>query len=216
MRNYFLIASLCFCAISLLTFFSGCVRQNAPTSGTDAAPSKDKVFISGTLKLPATAQSQPSLFLEIHDAEGTPIPLASRLKQKLSSHFALVTSPSEASCILHVAIPFEGSCDAASLQKMTDAGFGSATPKSGAGGCGILADILLVTRQVPDTGKLHTTHLKNISARNALDNAQVRIGVHVPGEDLQKARAILEKTLLDELGNTFDNRSARVPPIQKS
>lgn len=175
-------------AILLCACFSctGCLRQDAEmyeshsqeTPGfMHSSSGKVKSFISGSLRLPAETANLPTLYIDVHDAKGQQLLLPSQLERQARSAFEIVDNPSKARHILHVTILDCGTCSESELKKVVESGFGSSSSLFGTGGSGLVADVLLVTRRVPDDKKERTVFLKNVSARNALESAQMRLGI---------------------------------------
>lgn len=184
-----------------LTVF-GCVRQQK-------AVAQDEVrsYISGSLDLPSHPEAPKLIYIEATE-QGKPLPVSGKVKAALAAeNFRIVDNPSEAGYILNLSVLQSGEVNPENFQKLVDEGYGKPAQFQGAGGEGLLVDALLVQRRIPAHSKAGKVRLKNISSRNALESAQMRMGVLIPRQvvDHKAAREALAiniaRILRSELAN---------------
>lgn len=187
----------------MLLSFSGCVRQNETPVTEDGEISS---YSSGSLFLAKHSDSPRDIYIEARDASGKQLKVSSNLKAALGAeNFQVVDSPSEAGYILHVNILQEGPVSIDTLKRLVSDGYGSEAHFAGSGAEALLADTLLVQRRVPTEKRPSHARLKNISTRNALESASMRIGVLLPREvsDHLAAREALSINLARALRNAL-------------
>lgn len=173
---------------SALWFLSGCVRQHE--SDGSAPQTEALTYTSGSLHLPDHADAPRVIYVEARNSDGQSLPISKNLQAALAAeHFRIVDSPSEAGYILNIKILQRGKVDPANLGALTQAGYGSPARFMGTGGVGMLVDALLVQRRVPSASKPANARLKNISARNAMESAQMRLGAVIPRSVSDQAAA---------------------------
>lgn len=194
--------------ILLLSVFclAGC-KQQPPSGNVEITPSEITTFVSGNLGLRKPSDVPATLYIDAHNDSGAPLRIPEKLARNMGDdHFRIVHSPSDAGYILHIAILHEGAASEADMQRLVNAGYDSRVQVSGGSCQGLLADALLVLRRVPEARKEHMAHLKNVSTRNALENAQMRIGLldckNASGQDQEMLIGKLSQTLRQELSKT--------------
>lgn len=207
--NYKKINLLHFCRCStfyilcIVLFFAsfGCVRQQ------QAVADEIQSYRSGDLNISSSSTSPKLIYVEARDA-GRPLPVSQKLKSALAAeNFRIVNTPSEANYILHLNVLQSGSVNTQIFQNLVDEGYGTQANFSGAGAEGLLVDALLVQRRIPSHSRPSKAKLKNISTRNALESAQMRVGVMMPRQvvDHTSAREALSlhlaRILRDSLAN---------------
>lgn len=204
-------SSLFFICVFLIYIFlgcalCGCVRQEAQKSGktdTDrasnasAASTKVVSFQKGSLKLPGTQPKEAGLYIELDSPESKMDRLRTMLEKEAEGRYTIVDNPSRASLIMHITIIYNGQLDENSLKKIVEAGYGSLADVRGQGGIALLADVLLVNRRVPEDKKERIIFLKNVSGRNALESAQMRLGLFSGEKSSRALDAILEQDLVN-------------------
>lgn len=160
----------------LICSLPGCVRQNNKTP--DAA--QTETFTNGDLRLPRHADAPGRIYVEARNSAGEQLPISRNLEAALASKsFTIVSSPSKAGYILNINILQRGDVNPAILDRLVQEGYGAPSGFTGSGGIGMLVDALLVQRRVPLGKRPGHARLKNISARNAMESAQMRLGAVV-------------------------------------
>ena len=91
--------------------------------------------------------------------------------------YTIVPNPSEAGYILQVVVLSAGVAAQESVRQMVAAGYDAPSQLSGRGSTALVADVLLVQRNVPTAPQPKRTKLKSISKRNAVASSQMRIGL---------------------------------------
>lgn len=176
-------------ALALFLLLCGCVRREdapkneAPRNIAPASVSVKKsgepiaTFHEGDLKLPDNPDAPKLIYVDCREGARHAPRLNEHLEKALASgKFRLADSPSKAGYILHVNILRRGEANQDSLKQAVKAGYGGSANLNGAGGEAMLVDALMVQRRVPEAKRPSRQKMKNISARNALDSAQMRIG----------------------------------------
>lgn len=170
MRSRFL--ALWLPCLLFITAFSapGCARQ------PEAAPATVKAYHSGDLKIANKNKTAETIYIDVRGADAGA--LTGHLKKAMAdTKYQIVDSPSKAGYILHVSLVREGVVNPEVFKNIVNAGYGADAGFSGQGASGIITDALLVQRRVPTAKRPSHAKLKNISARNALDNSQMRLGL---------------------------------------
>ena len=145
-----------------------CVQQRHAVSGDLTT------LHAGSLHLPTTPSAPMRIFV---DSPGNST-LADTLGRQLkNSRFQVVDAPSKAGYILHVTVLNQGQVNPEVLKAAVNSGYGAPSAFSGKGAYAMLADALMVQRRVPEAKRPTRQKLKNISARNAIDNTQMRLAV---------------------------------------
>lgn len=159
---------------------------------------------SGSLKVPDNPQAPKLVYIDIYDRNNLAPNLASNISQSLhSSKFKIVDAPSKAGYILHVSILRQGHVSQDSLKKAVDSGYGVPFKFSGNGERAILADAILTQRRVPVHKRASHQKIKNISSRNALDSAQMRIAISHHGESKKNEARDFSSALAQEIARGF-------------
>ncbi|MBQ7456679.1 MAG: hypothetical protein IJS54_03630 [Desulfovibrio sp.] len=118
----------------------------------------------------------PTLYVSI---QGTPYakPLERALQKKARElDFTLTSQPSSADCILQATLVFGGIADESALREAVDRGYDEKSSIGGTKNFGVVADLLLVIREVPVAKDDTQLMLKNISQRLTLSSSTMRIG----------------------------------------
>lgn len=190
----------------LFLLATACERHNVATSA------EIETFRSGSLGLGAHEDAPSTIYVDLGgDQRGiTAAELGSALAR---SHFSLVSSPSKAGYILHLTVLDAGVVSPGRLQQLVKAGYGAESRFSGQGGTGLLADALLVQRRVPSAKRPSHARLKNITTRNAIESAQMRIGMLLPGEFPRGAAvgSIFADRLAEELHRALSTPASPAP-----
>lgn len=168
------LAALC---VFLLLFAPGCVRQHVAESAELSTLHK------GSLRLAENPSAPKLIYVDCREGADMAPHLDAHLENALKrGKFRLADSPSKAGYILHVNILRHGSVAPESLKSAVNAGYGAKAGFSGSGADAMLVDALMVQRRVPEAAKASTQKMKNISARNALDSSQMRMGIMAKGK----------------------------------
>lgn len=197
----------------ILLLLPGCVRQDwegqvNPASVDEKAihnmEAKSRVldFTSGSLREP-DMQPGDSIYIDAYAAGGNRLALPEKLARLAARNFSIAESPSKASHILHISVLRLNSSNEASLEAATRSGFGNSASLEGGGGTGMLADALLVSRVLHTEKKEKTAFLKNVSARNARESAQMRIGLYINQPPSPASISILEEHLAELISKSL-------------
>lgn len=190
-----LLLRIFFCLI-ISTLINGCVRQTVASSAAITT------FHEGTLALSANADAPKLVYVDVQQNTRIMPRLAKDLGVALASgKFRLTDAPSKAGHILHVNILQEGSCNPESVRAAVKAGYGQKARFSGSGSRAILADALMVQRKVPTHKRPSRQRLKNISHRNALGSAQMRLAVL---HNSSRQNVDLSKAIAQELARQIE------------
>lgn len=178
----------------VLVLAPGCASQQAAQSAELSA------FHSGNLKIPDKAEAPKLVYIDVHDSHKIAPGLAKNLMAALAQgKFRPADSPSKAGYILHVTILRQGIASQESLKHAVDSGYGTQVRFSGSGSRAILADAILTQRRVPSHKRPSHQKIKNISSRNALDSARMRVGIWHPGSGRAGESAMFSQALAGEL-----------------
>ena len=150
----------------------GCVRQPA-----DAA--RVEVLRQGQLEQPESdANIPPAVYVNVRDNTNKMHGLRALTEAWLQRQgYTIVPNPSEAGYILQVVVLSAGVAAPESVRQMVTAGYDTPSQLSGRGSTALVADVLLVQRNVPTAQQPNRTKLKSISKRNAVASSQMRIGL---------------------------------------
>jgi hypothetical protein len=88
--------------------------------------------------------------------------------------FTVTDNPSKAGYVVQVTTLAAGVTSPDKLRDLVNAGYGAPSDFFGGGATALLADILLVQRRVPVSGR---QNLKSISSRSAVASSQMRLGL---------------------------------------
>lgn len=165
--KHMLVKSIPYCFLLIFALTACAQRQNAVSAELTT-------LHSGSLHVPSTPDAPMRIYVDAPDNGA----LAKQLDNELhGSRFQLVEAPSKAGYILHVKVLEQGQVSPEALKKAVDAGYGSSAKFHGQGSQAIMADALMVQRRVPEAKRPSRQKLKNISSRNALASAQMRMAV---------------------------------------
>lgn len=154
---------------------AGCARQHSAES---AESSQMITLHNGNLVLPDKQDAPKLIYVDARQSASHAPHLAQHLGQTLKkSKFRLADTPSKAGYILHVNILRDGQVSPQNLQSAVNAGYGGKAAFSGDGAKAMLVDALMVQRRVPKAPRPSRQRMKNISSRNALGSAQMRLAV---------------------------------------
>ena len=165
---------------TVIIFFAicGCVRNNV------AAPREIEKHHSGSLSMPLKKDIPRVIYVDMRDSAGPRSSLPPEIIDAIRhENFEITDSPSKAGYILHINIIREDTVDPLVFAEIAKAGYGGEANFSGSGAKALLADAILVQRNVPAAKRPSQERLKNISARNARDSGQMRIGLMLAGDD---------------------------------
>ena len=150
----------------------GCVRQSA-----DGA--RVEVLRQGQLEQPESdANIPPAVYVNVRDNTNKLSGLRTQAESWLQRQgYTIVPNPSEAGYILQVVVLAAGVAAPESVRQMVAAGYDAPSKLDGRGGTALVADVLLVQRNVPSAKQPARSKLKSISKRNAVASSQMRIGL---------------------------------------
>lgn len=194
-------------ALGLILFVAvlacSCIRQR------EAESAEIRVLREGTLSPIERGDVPDKMYVDVRDMTGRALRLPAHAGRSLDrTRVTLVENPSEAGYILQVSLLDEGTVSPEALESLVKAGYGAPARFSGAGGHGLLADVLLVQRKVPSHARPSRARLKNITSRNAVGSSQMRLGLLVPHEE-PRHNALptsFADTLARELGEALGAR----------
>ncbi|MBQ9453379.1 MAG: conjugal transfer protein TraT [Desulfovibrio sp.] len=192
-----LVFLLCIC-ISLLP---ACVRQKSSAVDTE-------ILRQGQLNAPQRdVNIAPLVYVNVRDnTNRRATSLRSQTEAGLDRMgYTIVHTPSEAGYILQIVVLAAGITSQEKARAVINSGYGSPSVLSGEGGTALVADVLLVQRQVPSSKRPSRVKLKNISRRNAVANSQMRIGLLIHKEvNLEEGlTSFMMETLAKELADAL-------------
>lgn len=125
----------------------------------------------------ATRTSPPAVYVNVRDNTNKLPGLRARPNHGCNARaHTIVPNPSEAGYILQVVVLAAGVAAPESVRQMVAAGY-VPLKLGGRGGTALVADVLLVQRNVPSAKQPARSKLKSISKRNAVASSQMRIGL---------------------------------------
>ena len=131
-------------------------------------------------------------------AYGKPAPVLrdAIIRRLAGAGFEVIDSPSKAGHILHVNIAAAGESDAAVARSAIDAGFDAPVRLQGKDSIVIVADALLVERNVPSPNRARSNAMRSITRRNAVADSRLRLGIILPHANRSP---LLEAAVADRL-----------------
>ena len=195
----------------ILAALCGCVRQPA-----DAA--RVEVLRQGQLEQPESdANIHPAVYVNVRDNTNKLFGLRAQTEAWLQRQgYTIVPNPSEAGYILQVVVLSAGVAAQESVRQMVAAGYDAPSQLSGRGGTALVADVLLVQRNVPSAKQPSRSKLKSISKRNAVASSQMRIGLLAHQEFKSDAGVppIFAETMGKELATHIHDTAGQDAPAQ--
>ena len=189
----------------------GCVRQSA-----DGA--RVEVLRQGQLEQPESdANIPPAVYVNVRDNTNKLSGLRAQAESWLQRQgYTIVPNPSEAGYILQVVVLSAGVAAQESVRQMVAAGYDAPSQLSGRGGTALVADVLLVQRNVPSAKQPSRSKLKSISKRNAVASSQMRIGLLAHQEFKSDAGVppIFAETMGKELATHIHDTAGQDAPAQ--
>ena len=194
-----------------LATLCGCVRHPA-----DAA--RVEVLRQGQLEEPeGDVNMNPVVYVNVRDNTSRTSGLRSQVETWLQRRgYTVVPNPSEAGYILQVVVLSAGVAAPDSVRQIVNAGYDAPSQLTGKGGTALVADVLLVQRNVPSAKQPARSKLKSISKRNAVASSQMRIGLLA----LQEFKVdtgvppIFAETMGKELATHIHGASGQEAPAQ--
>ncbi|MDE5832415.1 MAG: complement resistance protein TraT [Desulfovibrio sp.] len=197
------IKSLVLPAFFVFLAMGGCAR-----SGEEGPDGSVEKYHSGSLFMSIKRDVPRVIYIDARDPSGplsvTPEEIIDAIR---SENFEITDSPSKAGYILHINIIKDGKVDPRVFQDLVRAGYGGEANFSGSGARALLADMILVQRNVPTAKRPSRERLQNISARNALDSGQTRVGLLLEGDDAPANDRLFYSALAEELRNVLTPHS---------
>ena len=156
----------------LILFITSCVHTNGVAS-------QDVYVVSGDVaKKININKRRPTIYVSSQNRE-TDGSLLGKIQDGLKTHgFKITRRPSSADLILQVTIPYSGSMSLSGLERTVALGYDARILSDGNDVSGIVADVLLVTRSVPEAKNEKQATLKSISQRQAIASSALRLGVY--------------------------------------
>ena len=166
-------------ALLLALLCCACIRPNtAPTM---------QVLQSGALEAQGGPGVAKTVYVDARDAI---------IRRLAGAGFEVIDSPSKAGHILHVNIAAAGESDAAVARSAIDAGFDAPVRLQGKDSIVIVADALLVERNVPSPNRARSNAMRSITRRNAVADSRLRLGIILPHANRSP---LLEAAVADRL-----------------
>lgn len=133
--------------------------------------------------MPKNSASPGRIYIDVVDSSKMAPGLADKLVRSLdNSRFRRVDSPSKAGYILTVTLLAHARTSLPALEKAVNSGYGSKINLSGTETSAIIADVLLIQRRIPAHKRAEHQKMKNISSRNALATAKMRIAIELENQ----------------------------------
>lgn len=192
----------CFLLIVLLPLLllPGCVRK------ANNFPEEAMILSQGSL---GRVEKSAPLYIAAHDQGGRTLRLSDKTRAILANNgFRLTEKPSAAAYILQISILGQGQINADRLKSLVDAGFAQPADFKGSESLGILADMLLVQREIPTHVRPSRARMKNISSRNAISSSQMRLGLLLPAKEKSDLDMPFPESLARELGRILNGQEA--------
>ena len=166
-----------------------CIRPHTPPSM--------QILQTGSLEAQAGPGVARTVYVDARDAlKPAPVLRDAIVRRLTGAGFEVIDSPSKAGHILHVNVVAAGECDAGTARAAIDAGFDSPVRLQGGGSVVIVADALLVERNVPSPHKARSNAMRSITRRNALADSRLRLGIILPHIDRSP---LVEASVADRL-----------------
>ncbi len=176
-------------ALLLALLCCACIRPNtAPTM---------QVLQSGALEAQGGPGVAKTVYVDARDArKPAPVLRDAIIRRLAGAGFEVIDSPSKAGHILHVNIAAAGESDAAVARSAIDAGFDAPVRLQGKDSIVIVADALLVERNVPSPNRARSNAMRSITRRNAVADSRLRLGIILPHANRSP---LLEAAVADRL-----------------
>ncbi|WP_299395621.1 complement resistance protein TraT [uncultured Desulfovibrio sp.] len=166
-----------------------CIRPHTPPSM--------QILQTGSLEAQGGPGVARTVYVDARDAlKPAPVLRDAIVRRLTGAGFEVIDSPSKAGHILHVNVVAAGECDAGTARAAIDAGFDSPIRLQGGGSVVIVADALLVERNVPSPHKARSNAMRSITRRNALADSRLRLGIILPHIDRSP---LVEASVADRL-----------------
>ena len=166
-----------------------CIRPHTPPSM--------QILQTGSLEAQGGPGVARTVYVDSRDAlKPAPVLRDAIVRRLTGAGFEVIDSPSKAGHILHVNVVAAGECDAGTARAAIDAGFDSPVRLQGGGSVVIVADALLVERNVPSPHKARSNAMRSITRRNALADSRLRLGIILPHIDRSP---LVEASVADRL-----------------
>ncbi|MDR0816222.1 MAG: complement resistance protein TraT [Desulfovibrio sp.] len=161
---------LLFFAFVTLAAFSACVHKRG-----DAAAGIEVLRSGAFVPSDVNAGIAGVAYVNVRDKSDMVFGLRAKLERSLAeSGFSVTSNPSKAGYIVQPTVLAVGEAEPDSLRAVVNEGYGGTSRLSGTGGSALLADVLLVQRRVPTSGR---KNLQNISNRNAVAESRMRLAL---------------------------------------
>ena len=178
--SLFLFAAICLC-------LSACLRQGTTN------PEAIEVCHSGSFAVESGEDIANSVYMDIQGQTDGLENLTAETEAKLRlAGYQTTNNPSKAGHILHLNVLHSGKCNADALRGAVDKGYASPLQLGEGTASGMVVDVLLVQRRVPQATRPSQVRLKNISNRNAVGNSQMRFGLLLPAGTRKMSPAFVE------------------------
>ena len=180
---------LCRTILLLGVLCGACIRPHTPPTM--------QVMQTGALEAQGGPGVARTVYVDARDAHKPAPILRDAIIRRLSgAGFEVIDSPSKAGHILHVNVVAAGECNADAARAAIRAGFDSPVQLQGGDSVVIVADALLVERNVPSPNRARSNAMRSISRRNALADSRLRLGIILPHIDRSP---LVEASVADRL-----------------
>lgn len=189
---------LLFLAVQLVVCFSPTQVTESYSRASDGVTS----FSSGDFRKSPLKRRATHIYISIQGAVSSKRFLTAVQNSFLSKGFTLAHSPSEADVIVQITIAYLGRAEQEDLKRAVRKGYDSKLVVTGNKSLGLLADLLLVARDVPEAKNDKQLKLQNISQRLALSSSTVRVGFTQKGS----GATLLSQALVESFAKTVTKK----------
>ena len=181
--------TICRALLLLCVLCGACIRPHTPPTM--------QVMQTGALEAQGGPGVARTVYVDARDArKPAPILREAIIRRLSGAGFEVIDSPSKAGHILHVNVVAAGECNADTARAAIRAGFDSPVHLEGNDSVVIVADALLVERNVPSPNRARSNAMRSISRRNALADSRLRLGIILPP---MKRSPLAEAAVADRL-----------------
>ena len=186
--------------LALCLALAGCqhraARPGAVYETAHPASPKDLVISRSKLLQTSDRVHGESASVVVSDNKKLAGQFARRLTEQLKGHgFEVNAKPSRADKLISTIILYRGQGSCEQMEENVHNGYGGSIAQLSGKGSVLLADLLVLTRRVPETN----TSLRSISADNKVSSTKVRIGLYSAESHILDDRN-LEEALANEIG----------------
>ena len=169
----------------LCCFFVSLVTFSTPLQGAESkSRHADNItcLVSGNFKRVRLETETVCLYVSIQGARSAQKFLKAVKDAFKKEGYIIAQSPSAADVILQLTVAYLGRANSADLRAAVENGYNGTMSVTGKNTLVLLADALLVTREIPEARDETQLKLKNISQRLALFSSTLRLGFASTGQ----------------------------------